>query len=221
MNILVVVAHPDDEVYAAGGLIAKAVRLGHFVEVVCLTPGVGARFPVEARANTELTVAREIRRKEADAAAQELGYDFLAIAPFADQRLEEYGILALAQYLEGAFDTPDLLITHNPNDLNKDHRVCYEASMVAFRKCRNVLAAEPIPYALTSPTPLNAYCSLTDVDADAKMAALDCYKSEAYSEHHPLGVDTVASRMLLRGAECGAEFAEAFTVIRQEVLDEI
>ena len=71
-RILVIAAHPDDEVLGCGGTLAKAIKLGATVRVVFLGEGVSARFPFGQYENNDFYSQSKIRTDEAKAALKVL-----------------------------------------------------------------------------------------------------------------------------------------------------
>ena len=60
MNILFVVAHPDDEVLGAGATIRKSVKEGHNVAVATMVNHAAARTNISASLNEDQARAMEI-----------------------------------------------------------------------------------------------------------------------------------------------------------------
>src|SRR5688500_6726222 len=67
-RLLVVAAHPDDEVLGCGGTLAKAIEAGTAVEVMFLGEGISARFPVGDYSSPEFS-ERTMRRQSGAAKA--------------------------------------------------------------------------------------------------------------------------------------------------------
>ena len=107
-NILVIVAHPDDETIGCGGTIIKHVKSGDNVYLVSFTDGVSSR---KNSKNTD-----QIKRTSASIeAAKVLGSKWLAQGEFLDNRLDNYSLIELVQFLEelkSKFE-PDIIYTHN------------------------------------------------------------------------------------------------------------
>ena len=81
-HLVVVVAHPDDETFGCGSLIARAAAAGAVVTVICATRGeAGERVPDAATDNLPLGVVRE--RELRDAAAV-LGVSAIELLDIAD-----------------------------------------------------------------------------------------------------------------------------------------
>src|SRR5271165_3904670 len=79
MKVLVVAAHPDDEILGVGGTVALHVERGDKVMLAILCEGISMRYAPERHA--------EVRKQSQDAAAI-LGVSDLVIRDLPDQRLD-------------------------------------------------------------------------------------------------------------------------------------
>ena len=127
-NVLVVAAHPDDEVLGAGGTIARHVADGDCVQVVFMTDGVASRDAGDPEADMR-------RSKAADAALDILGVRESYHLGFADNSMDETTVLSVVRKLEPVLRkcSPDVIYTHHFGDLNIDHRITQQAVMTICR----------------------------------------------------------------------------------------
>ena len=72
-RLLIAYAHPDDESFGSGGLIAKYVAEGAQVGYICATNGDMGTIPLAMR--EQYSEVSEVRLAELDCAAQVLGLD--------------------------------------------------------------------------------------------------------------------------------------------------
>ena len=92
-SVLAVVAHPDDESFALGGVLAAFAAAGGRVSVLCLTRG---------EASTLHGVAGDLTRLRADelaAAAESLGLHAATLLTYPDGRLPEVDLDELAAHV--------------------------------------------------------------------------------------------------------------------------
>jgi LmbE family N-acetylglucosaminyl deacetylase len=218
MNILILAAHPDDEVLGCGGTMARWVREGHRVSVLFFTDGVGARGRVTAAVKT--------RRQAAKKAAKLLGFSIAGFGRFPDNQLDRVALLELAQTIERVKRTvrPERVVTHFWGDLNIDHRRVFEAALTAFRPqpgevCREILSFEVAsatewgsPAATFRPT---LYTQLTAADVEQAAEAYRAYADEVRAEPHSRSVEAFRARRIVRGREAGVAWAEGFVLCRQ------
>jgi LmbE family N-acetylglucosaminyl deacetylase len=126
-----VVAHPDDESLIAGGTLALAARAGAATGVVSLTRGEAGPRP-DGVPRTELG---EVRERELERAAQELGVDWTACLGHPDGELpwaDHHGIAdELATLL--APHAPSVILTFGPDGLywHHDHVAAREIALLA------------------------------------------------------------------------------------------
>ena len=127
MNILVVAAHPDDEVLGAGATIARHAKAGDKVSVL-ISPVTRSRGAADAQSHRAL-------RHQTETAARILGVDSLNFANFPDNRMDTVALLDVVKAIEGvaARLNPETVYTHCARDLNVDHEVAARAVATAFR----------------------------------------------------------------------------------------
>lgn len=218
-RVLVVVAHPDDEVLGAGGTLARHAARGDEVHIVCLTDGVGARGNDRAAAERRAAAARR--------AVAILGAREPKFLSFPDNRLDEIALLDIVQAIEPivAAIGPDTIYTHHAGDLNIDHAICNRAVLTACRplpgsKVRRIYAMEiasSTEWAL--PSAANAFVPTRFVDISAtltaKRDALSAYAEEMRPFPHPRSIEAMEALAAWRGANAGLAAAEAFMLLRE------
>jgi len=219
-TVLVIVAHTDDETLGAGGTIARHVRAGDKVYGLSMTDGVGARGQPKGREIDE-------RRQAALNAAQILGMAWLENNTFPDNGMDSIPLLQVAQAIEVAKRAvkPTLVYTHSPADLNIDHRVVCEATLVAFRpqpkeSCKEIRAFEVAsatdyghPDVTGRFTP-NLSISIAET-WQQKRAALKEYEAEMREAPHSRSFQGLETLAKYRGFQSGLEMAEAFQILRR------
>lgn len=205
-NVLVVAAHPDDEVLGCGGIIAKHVEKGDTVTVVTFTDGVSSRINAVSEAE---------REHEFIGSSNILGYKFYKFIQigYDDQELDIVPILHLTRDFERF--SPDIIYTHYAHDLNQDHRQLYHATMIAFRPkpgqtCKEIYCYQVPSYGNTTFNP-NLYVQLTYGQAMLKLKALECYKSVLTQRFNR---ESICRIMQECGNSIGVEYAEAFEIAR-------
>jgi N-acetylglucosamine malate deacetylase 1 len=218
-NVLVTVAHPDDEVLGAGGTLARHVRGGDKVHIVFLADGVSSRGADETAAERRVKAARN--------AAAYIGAKEPVFLGFQDNRLDRFDLLDITQAIERivAKVEPSIVYTHHAGDLNIDHVICQRAMLTACRplpgsKLRAIYAMEvPSSTEWATPAPQNAFLPTRFVDIsavqDIKRRALEAYAEEMRPFPHPRSIEVVEALATWRGATAGLPAAEAFMVLRE------
>lgn len=216
---LVVGAHPDDEVLGCGGLMARLVAEGAEVRVLILCGATTSRKDVNGLGQSE-------RVAESERALAVLGISGVERFEQPDNRLDTVPLLDLIQSIEraGLAWQPDLILTHEPTDLNVDHRIAHQAAITAFRPLpeRNPMRiwAFEVPGSSAWQDPaLSAFHPSVYVDiegyVEVKLRAMRCYASELREPPHPrslVGIETLAR---WRGQQSGSAAAEAFHLVRE------
>jgi len=217
-SVLVVAAHPDDEVLGCGGTIARHVAEGDLVHVVFMADGVQSR---RMDGSEEL----QLRNQARDEALKILGVSECNVLDFPDNRMDSLPLLDVVQALEPIIKQvqPSRVYTHHHGDLNVDHRVTHQAVMTACRpvpgsSVREILAFEVMSsteWATPSVAPFvpNAFVDISDY-LPKKLEALAAYDMEMRPAPHSRCVTNIEALARHRGNCVGVEVAEAFEVIR-------
>jgi LmbE family N-acetylglucosaminyl deacetylase len=223
MSVLVVAAHPDDEVLGAGGTIARLAAAGDQVFVAILGEGITSRYRDRGEAGASLL--SDLKSASARA-AERLGAADLFLYDLPDNRFDTVPLLEVAKLVEEIVRRvrPDDLYTHHPGDLNVDHEVVHRAVATATRPVgshvvRNVYAFE-VPssteFAFGSLEPRFRPTVFVDVAGtlEAKIEAMEMYETEARPFPHPRSPEALRALAHARGAAAGLQAAEAFELVR-------
>lgn len=219
MQVLVVAAHPDDEVLGCGGTMALHAANGDTVAVVFMADGEGARG-----VDLHETLISE-REKAACLAAQQLGAVEPVFLGFPDNCMDSVPLLDLVQSLEKEVDRlrPQRIYTHYAGDLNIDHRLTCQAVLTACRPQPECTVEEIFCFEVPSSTEWgglgtpeffpSTYADITPV-MDTIEKALLCYRQELRPFPHARSMESIRARQQWRGATFGVAAAEVFTVER-------
>jgi len=220
-SILVVAAHPDDEVLGCGGYIANHVRLGDEVFVTFLSDGVTSRL-----GNLGLQEI-ESRRSAARLASKVLGVRDVMFGDFPDNKLDASPLLEVIKSIEAVVEQirPQTVLTHFGGDLNIDHRIVNQAVLTACRPAPKQGVKEILFFEVPSstewqvPTEGEAFAPnwFEDISQtlELKIKALLMYEHELREWPHPRSVKAVEHLAHWRGASCGVDAAESFVLGRR------
>lgn len=229
MNILAIFAHPDDEVLGAGAALARFAREGHDVHIAILGEGVTSRSSdrQSALANDAANADLDRLRGHAIAAAGCLGAKTCRTFSFPDNRFDSVALLDVVKVVEElkAQINPRVVFTHHAGDMNVDHGVTANAVMTAFRSLPGERSTAIFAGEVLSSTDYsiglehrafepNWWMPVSDADVRAKQSALAAYVGELRDFPHPRSVEAVGHLAVVRGVQCGVEFAEAFRLLR-------
>jgi N-acetylglucosamine malate deacetylase 1 len=222
-TVLVVAAHPDDEVLGCGGTLAKLAAQGSSVNVAFMSDGVTSR-PADRTVHAGQLEARKAAAARASAI---LGVKSLTFGEFPDNRMDSVALLDIARSIEVLIERikPDTVFTHYPGDLNIDHRRVHQAVVTACRPqpghpVRTLLSFE-VPssteWQVAGTSPAFSPNWFEDITAtlELKLAALDAYAAELRAWPHPRSREAVLHLARWRGATVGAHAAEAFVLGRK------
>ena len=219
-TVLVIAAHPDDEVLGCGGTIARHASEGDIVHILIMTTGEASRSDF-----SEERVAA--RTDSARAAADILGATPPRIMDFPDNRMDTVALLDIIKAVEEVISEirPRVVYTHHGGDLNVDHRITHQAVVTACRPQPECVVKEIYTFETPSSTEWSSKgCGpdftpalFTDISSflEKKKQALDCYPSEIRDFPHARSHEAIEALARRRGCTVGLEAAEAFGVVRQ------
>jgi LmbE family N-acetylglucosaminyl deacetylase len=217
-RILVVAAHPDDEILGVGGTLARHLAAGDSCSVAILADAGSARYDA---------ATIESVRSSAREAARRLGVADLRFAGLVDQRLDTLPIVEVTDQVSTVLHDvgPQWIYTHHRGDVNRDHQVAYEATLTAARPyaapfVERILCFEtPSATEWAGPHPDHAFVPNVFVDIsphlDRKLDAMSAYTTELCGAPHPRSLDALRTRAAHWGSIVGVTAAEPFMLIRQ------
>ncbi|MGD8814862.1 MAG: PIG-L deacetylase family protein [Anaerolineales bacterium] len=222
-RLLVVAAHPDDEVLGCGGTLAKAIHQGAQVAVMFLGEGISARFPIGEYDSPDFTEQTAQRMREAERALGILGIKQVRYAQRLCTQFDTYPLLSIVKEIEEELESfrPTMLFTHNPSEVNIDHRITFEAVEVACRPTRDFVPHAIYTFEIVcsggwkfSPTfTPNVFVDVSEF-WEKKMEAWHAYQGEARPFPFPRSDEGLETLAKYRGMAVGLEKAEAFYLAR-------
>jgi LmbE family N-acetylglucosaminyl deacetylase len=224
-NILVIAAHPDDEILGCGGAIAAHAKAGDSVHVVIMAEGATSRSKQRdvSTHQDELSQLAAIA-KQANAF---LGAVSVTLHGLPDNRMDSMNRLDVIKLIEAevARVKPEVVYTHHAGDLNIDHRIIHEGVLTACRpqpghSVKTLLffevasSTEWMPPTSAPPFVPNWYIDISET-LESKLKALEYYESEMRDWPHARSVKALESLARWRGATIGVDAAEAFILGRR------
>jgi LmbE family N-acetylglucosaminyl deacetylase len=221
-KILIVAAHPDDEVLGCGGTVAKLSREGTEIHLLTLGEGITSRdFKRNPeKRESELKELKESTEKVADI----LGIKKIYFVNLPDNRFDTVALLDIVKKIEKIKNKfkSNIIFTHHKNDLNIDHRITFEAVMTASRPLKGERVKEIYSFEVPSSTEwsiVHLFSPNVFVDIKAtfnkKIKALKAYKSEIRQYPHPRSIQAVEIIARRWGTVVGKELVEALELIRE------
>ena len=220
-KILIVAAHPDDEILGCGGTAARLAAEGHEIYTAILGEGITARDDTRDREKRETDITQ--LRTHIHEANHIIGVKEVFTYDFPDNRFDSVPLLDIVKAVEKLKLTlkPDIIFTHYEHDLNIDHRVTSRAVMTASRPMQGEIVKEIYSFEILSSTEWNYPLTFSpncfyDISATigAKVAAMEKYPGELREYPHPRSLQGIRLNAQQWGMKTGFAFAEAFQVVR-------
>ena len=217
-KIIVVAAHPDDEVLGSGGTIVKHVAQGDIVHSVFMSDGVNSRLDSsKVKLNRRLKASKSVQSL--------LGISSTHYLNLPDNSMDSVPLLEIVQKLEPIINKikPSVIYTHSYGDLNIDHQLTHAAVMTACRPIPDSTVREIYGFEVISSTewsnPLKSTFKPTlfiDITKhlSKKLNALKAYKQEMRDAPHSRSIKHIEILAQHRGYSVGVDMAEAFEVYR-------
>lgn len=220
MNVLVIAAHPDDEVIGAGGTIARHVANGDSVHWCIVTQTYSPPWSEDDL----ITI-----RKQVDEVQHVLGIQQVFFCGFPTVKLNTVPQVDLCSSLERVVEQvqPCVIYTTPRDDINQDHRIVYEATLVAARPLPGSCVRRLLSYEVCTTTRFglpagstgffpNVYVDIEEY-LDRKLEAMRCYKTELREHPHPRSLKGLRLFANERGLSVGMKAAECFQLLRELV----
>jgi LmbE family N-acetylglucosaminyl deacetylase len=225
-KVMLVVAHPDDELLGLGATMHKLIHEQQCqIHVVILGEGITSRADSRNAKlwEKELATHRE-NIKNAQAA---IGYHSVSIYDFPDNRFDTVALLDIIKVIEKekANFKPEVIFTHHGGDVNIDHQRTFESVITACRP----MSHEHVKTIITFETPSgtewrpssdprhfipNLFVSVSIDNLEAKIKGMESYEFEKRAFPHPRSPEALKIRAQMWGVANGVILAEAFQVIK-------
>lgn len=209
MNILVIAAHPDDEVLGMGGTIKKLSKKNK-IHLCVISEGASAQYKDKKMIN--------IRRNSCLKSGKILGISSFDFLDFPDMKLDTISHLDINKKLEKIIKKikPEIVYTTPSNDYNLDHKKVFESTLVVTRpissNVKKVISYELPGYKIYPFNP-TIFVDISK-EIEIKIKAFQCYKSEIEKFPHARSIESIKNLSILRGIESGLSNAESFSLIR-------
>jgi len=225
-KILVVVAHPDDELLGLGASMHKLINeQGSKVRVVILGEGITSRSDNRDQKIWEKELI--IHKQNIESARKFIGYESVGIYDFPDNRFDTVALLDIIKVIEKEKEDfqPEIIFTHHGGDLNIDHQRTFEAVITCTRPMEQEFVSSIITFETPSGTEWrastdpkhfipNLFIEISEDNLNSKIKAMESYSFEKRTYPHPRSPESLRILAQYRGMSVGKFFAEAFCLIR-------
>tara|TARA_A100001015_G_scaffold167124_1_gene185791 strand:- start:135 stop:803 length:669 start_codon:yes stop_codon:yes gene_type:complete len=215
-KILIIAAHPDDEILGCGGTISKLKNENH-IEAMFMTNG------VSSRGNDKKEI---IRRKKACLNL----FKYLSLPPpiicnFPDNQMDKINLLKVIKKIEKKIKIykPDTIITHYSHCLNIDHRITFDAVTTACRPVNGLSVKKILSFEIPSSTDWALFKGknfqpnyFIDISKHIKnkIDFIKFYEEELKDYPHSRSITAIKALASIRGVSCGVRYAEGFYLNR-------
>ena len=228
-KILVVVAHPDDEVLGNGATMHKLIReYNCTIRAIILGEGLTSR--TDERDLDIWKEKLEQHRQNIYNAQKCIGYESIGIYNFPDNRFDSVDLLDIIKIVEKEKNEfrPDVIFTHHSGDLNIDHQRTFEAVLTSTRPMNNENVESIITFETPSGTEWqaindprrflpNLFVQVSEENIEAKVKAIESYDFEKREFPHPRSAEALRILAQRYGIMMGASSMEAFQIIRMNI----
>jgi LmbE family N-acetylglucosaminyl deacetylase len=225
-RILLVVAHPDDELLGCGATFNRLIEeFNCYVKVVILGEGITSRSDI--RDAVKWKEELEIHKQNIRQAQRAIGYQELAVYDFPDNRFDSVDLLDIVKVVEKEKSefNPSVIFTHHGGDLNIDHQRTFQAVVTASRPMNNERVKTIIAFETPSGTEWRAasdpmhfiptvFFTVSEKNVKAKIKGMESYEFEKRVYPHPRSPEALTIQAQRWGVATGSEYAEAFVLVR-------
>ena len=222
-NILVIAAHPDDELLGCGGTLLYYKRKGYEVKIVFLSDGESARKNLKDKKK----ILIKKREEQAIKISKICKFKKPSFGRFPDNQLDKIPLLTIIRFIEREIDQfkPQIIFTHNEHDLNIDHQIVFKSVLTATRPSTKTFVKSIYCFETPSSTENNfssvkvkfnpnLFFDITKF-IDKKIKLLKIYKNELGKYPHPRSLSSIKVLAKYRGTQIGSNYAESFFLLRR------
>jgi len=222
-RILVIAAHPDDELLGCGATISKYSRQGAEFMVLFIAEGSSCRYGSPACVDSIDAIAQ--RTHQAINALNLLGVKDYHFNDLPCGRLDQVPIIEINKIIERVINkfNPDTVLTHSDLDANNDHRVVHHATIMATRPSSEKRVTRLLSYEVLSSSEWaygkafapTSFEQIEEQDLVLKCQAMAAYETEIKDYPFPRSELGIRTQAMSRGMQAGVPLAEAFHLIRE------
>ena len=225
-KIMIVVAHPDDELLGLGATLHKLISDYNVkTHVVILGEGITSRSNHRDVELWEKELATH--RENIENAHKAIGFHNTSLFDFPDNRFDTVALLDIIKVIEKEKEIfqPEVLFTHHGGDVNIDHQRTFEAVITACRPMHDEVVKTIITFETPSGTEWrsptdprhflpNLFFSVSEANVNAKIKGMESYEFERREYPHPRSPEALKIQAQRWGVMVGTNFAEAFCLVR-------
>lgn len=218
MKIVVISAHPDDEILGCGGTLLKHIKNGDEVIWLIIT-----NIFESQGFSKERIMSRQI---EIDTIKYRMGFSSVFKLDYPTMSLDSSSINSMISKISGIFNDfkPEVVYIMNRSDAHSDHRITFDAVFACTKSFRYPFIKNVLMYECISETEFapalservfqpNYFVDVTD-HFEKKLEMMKVYESELGEHPFPRSIDNITALAHFRGATAGVKYAEAFQLLK-------
>lgn len=213
-NILVLAAHPDDEMLGCGGALQYYKSIGYTTFTCIVTDGSSSQYPDNQKLLKQ-------KKQECSRANKFLGVEEIFFLDFPDMQLATIPQIKLNDSIAQIASKvkPEIIFTPTNHDLNQDHAIVYFSSLVVTRPPTSVKKIYAYEVASSTETnPVSAFLPNSFLNIDNRLArkikAFGFYNTEQRPPPNARNKEGITTFASYRGLQCGCKYAEAYQLIK-------
>ena len=222
-KIMLVAAHPDDELLGSAGTLLFFKKKGYQIKIIFLSDGESSRNIGEKRKKTLI----KQRKVQATKVSKLCKFKEPSFAEFPDNCLDTIPMLKIVKFIENEIKKfkPSIIITRNENDLNIDHKLVFKAVVTATRPSTKTFVNSIYCFETLSSTENNFSKNKVNFNPNLyfdissfinkKINLLKIYNKEIKKYPHSRSLESVKVLAKYRGTQIGVKYAEAFYLLRK------
>lgn len=225
-RIMIVVAHPDDELLGLGATMNKLINEYNITShVVMLGEGITSRS--DKREINKWKHELEQHKKNIKMAQKAIGYHSVSVYDFPDNRFDTVALLDIIKVIEKEKNlfNPEIIFTHHGGDVNIDHQRTFDAVITSCRPMENETVKTIISFETPSGTEWrvnsdpkhflpNFFVEISEENLNSKIIGMESYEFERRSFPHPRSPKALEIQAQRWGVAVGRKLAEAFHIVR-------
>lgn len=217
-NVVIISAHPDDEILGAGGTILKHKKNGDKIFWLITTNVFENQGFLKDRVNS--------RQEEIENVAEKLGVDKTFIFDYPTMSLSTETLIDMVPKVSAVFSEvkPEVIYVMNRSDAHSDHRITFDAVVACTKSFRYPYVKKVLMYECISETEFapqlpekvfipNYFVDISDF-LNEKLEIMKIYDSELGTHPFPRSLRNMEALATYRGASVGVEYAEAFQLVK-------
>ena len=217
-TVIVISAHPDDEILGAGGTLLKHKKNGDKIYWLITT-----NIFEEQGFSKERVFSRQ---REIEKVSEALGAEKVFMLDYPTMSLSTSTLIEMVPKISKVFTEiePEIVYCLNRSDAHSDHRITFDAIMACTKSFRYPFIKQVLMYECISETefapqlPEKVFIPNYFVDIspflEEKLELMKIYESEVGAHPFPRSLRNIEALATYRGASVGVEYAEAFQLIK-------